>query len=135
MITRSQSKGVPKKSDNMKPPISSMPHRNESTPITRVKSPKRNNQQQITQTKKVVAPPKKDIITTPTPKPVVVKGNMWKPPPNARLLKRDPPHEKFVSQEPIKIDLASKISNLMVLISLKKLVKTSFVKSHKSWNS
>ena len=95
-ITRSQSKVVPKKSDNMstksrKLPTVSMPHRNESTPLTKVKSPKGNNQQQVTQTKKVVAPPNKYVITTPNPKPIVVKGNMWKPPLNARILKGDPP--------------------------------------------
>ena len=72
-------------------------------------------------------PPRKDIITTLAPKPTVVKGNMWKPPPNARILKRYPPQDKTVSQEPIKIDLASKLSNLMVSISLKKLVKISFI--------
>ena len=54
---------------------------------------------------------------------------MWKPPPNARLLKRDPPQDKLVSQGPIKIDLASKLFNLMVSVSLKKLVKISFSKA------
>ena len=81
------------------------------------------------QTKNIVAPPKKDIITAPTPKPTIVKGNMWKPPSNAKLLKRDLPQDKLVSQEPIKIDLASKLSNLMVSISLKKLVKILFIKA------
>ena len=68
-----------------KPPTNSMPHRNESIPAT-IKSPKGNSQQQAIQTKKIVAPPKKDIITTPAPKPTIVKGNMWKPPPNAKSL-------------------------------------------------
>ena len=115
-----------------KPMTRSMPHHNEGAPLTRAKSPnqiKGITQHQNSQTNKVVAYPKKDVITNPTPKPTIVKGNMWKPPPNTRILKRDPPQGKLVSQEPIKIDLASKISNLMVSISLKKLVKISFIKA------
>ena len=42
---------------------------------------------------------------------------------------QDPPQDKLVSQEPTKIDLASKQSNLMVSISLEKLVKIPFVKA------
>ena len=76
-----------------------------------------------------MVPPRKYIIVSLTPKPTDVKGNMWKPPPNAKLLKINPPHDELVSQEPIKIDLANKLSNLMVPISLKKLVRILFVKA------
>ena len=115
-----------------KTPTSSMPHRNESTPLTRTKNPnkiKGSIQKPTSPKSKVMEPPKKDIITTPNHKPTIVQGNMWKPPPNAKILKRDQPQEKIVSQEPIKIDLVSKLSNMMVSISLKKLVKIIFVKA------
>ena len=52
---------------------------------------------------------------------------MRKPPTNAKILKRNSLEEKLVGQESMNINVSGKLSNLILSISLKYLVKIPII--------
>ena len=82
------------------------------------------------ETKRIVMPSAKkttELIPSSKNKPEVVKGNMSKPPTNAKILKRNSREENLVVHESMNINVSKKLSNLMLSISLKYLVKIPII--------